>query len=277
MIRVLIVDDHTMVRLGLERLLESYGDIEVVGSASSGEQALELTSTASPQVVLMDMAMPGMDGIDTTRQLVAQHPDVIVIALSTHNDPRQVVGALDAGAHGYLVKDVEPDVLVAGIRSVLDGGAPLSPSVAGHLLRGGWQLEAPASRLTRRELSIAPHRRRAPQQADRSGARHQREDRQDTLQPAVPTPRCVGPDSGRGLGRAESARASQLTPFDDQQHGVVPSVDGILVRPHGSLPVDEPPRRPRRASVRRSAGRHKVTMCAPPDVGRVAAGVGRRS
>jgi DNA-binding NarL/FixJ family response regulator len=65
-----------------------------------------------------------------------------------------VVGALDAGAHGYLVKDVEPDVLVAGIRSVLDGGAPLSPSVAGHLLRGGWQLEAPASRLTRRELEV---------------------------------------------------------------------------------------------------------------------------
>lgn len=154
MIRVLIVDDHTMVRLGLERLLESYGDIEVVGSASSGEQALQLTSTASPQVVLMDMAMPGMDGIDTTRRLVALHPDVFVIALSTHNDPRQVVGALDAGAHGYLVKDVEPDVLVAGIRSVLDGGAPLSPSVAGHLLRGGWQLEAPASRLTRRELEV---------------------------------------------------------------------------------------------------------------------------
>jgi DNA-binding NarL/FixJ family response regulator len=154
MIRVLIVDDHTMVRLGLERLLESYGDIEVVGSAGSGEQALQLTSTASPQVVLMDMAMPGMDGIDTTRRLVALHPDVIVIALSTHNDPRQVVGALDAGAHGYLVKDVEPDVLVAGIRSVLDGGAPLSPSVAGHLLRGGWQLEAPASRLTRRELEV---------------------------------------------------------------------------------------------------------------------------
>jgi DNA-binding NarL/FixJ family response regulator len=154
MIRVLIVDDHTMVRLGLERLLESYGDIEVVGSASSGEQALQLTSTASPQVVLMDMAMPGMDGIEATRQLVALHPDVIVIALTTHNDPRQVVGALDAGAHGYLVKDVEPDVLVAGIRSVLDGGAPLSPSVAGHLLRGGWQLEAPASRLTRRELEV---------------------------------------------------------------------------------------------------------------------------
>lgn len=154
MIRVLIVDDHTMVRLGLERLLESYDDIDVVGSASSGEEAIALTGTTSPQVVLMDMAMPNMDGIETTRRLTAEHPSVFVIALSTHNDPQQVVGALDAGAHGYLVKDVQPDVLHAGIRSVLDGGAPLSPSVAGHLLRGGWQLEAPASQLTRRELEV---------------------------------------------------------------------------------------------------------------------------
>lgn len=154
MIRVLLVDDHAVVRIGLERLLESYDDIEVVGAARSGEEALELAGTVSPQVVLMDMAMPNMDGIETTRRLVAMHPDVIVIALSTHNDPQQVVGALDAGAHGYLVKDVEPDVLVSGIRSVLDGGAPLSPSVAGHLLRGGWQLEAPASQLTRRELDV---------------------------------------------------------------------------------------------------------------------------
>lgn len=143
-----------MVRMGLEHLLESYDDIEVVGSARSGEEAIGLTDTVSPQVVLMDMAMPQMDGIETTRRLVAAHPGVIVIALSTHNDPQQVVGALDAGAHGYLVKDVEPDVLVAGIRSVLDGGAPLSPSVAGHLLRGGWQLDAPASQLTRRELEV---------------------------------------------------------------------------------------------------------------------------
>ena len=154
MIRVLIADDHPMVRLGLERLLESYRDIDVVGAASNGEEAIALIASTSPQVVLMDMAMPSMDGIETTRRLLALYPEVIVIALSTHNDPQQVVGALDAGAHGYLVKDVEPDVLVAGIRSVLEGGAPLSPSVARHLLRGGWQLEAPASQLTRRELEV---------------------------------------------------------------------------------------------------------------------------
>lgn len=154
MIRVMIVDDHTMVRMGLERLLESFDEIQVVGAAASGEEAIWMAAATSPQVVLMDMAMPDMDGIETTRRLVAAQPDVAVIALSTHGDPQQVVGALDAGAHGYLVKDVEPEVLVAGIRSVLDGGAPLSPSVAGHLIRGGWQLDAPATQLTRRELEV---------------------------------------------------------------------------------------------------------------------------
>ena len=150
----MIVDDHTMVRMGLERLLESFEEIHVVGAAASGEEAIGMAASTSPQVVLMDMAMPDMDGIETTRRIVAAHPDIAVIALSTHGDPQQVVGALDAGAHGYLVKDVEPEVLVAGIRSVLDGGAPLSPSVAGHLLRGGWQLDVPTTHLTRRELEV---------------------------------------------------------------------------------------------------------------------------
>ena len=150
----MIVDDHTMVRMGLERLLESFDEIQVVGAAASGEEAIWMAAATSPQVVLMDMAMPDMDGIETTRRLIAAQPDVAVIALSTHGDPQQVVGALDAGAHGYLLKDVEPEVLVAGIRSVLQGGSPLSPSVARHLLRGGWQLDAPATQLTRRELDV---------------------------------------------------------------------------------------------------------------------------
>lgn len=154
MIRVLIVDDHTMVRMGLERLLGSFDDIEVVGVAASGAEAVQLSATTMPQVVLMDIAMPEMNGIETTRRLIAAQPDIVVIALSTYSDPQQVVTALDAGAHGYLVKDVEPAVLVAGIRSVLDGGAPLSPSVAGHLLRGGWQLDVPTTKLTRRELDV---------------------------------------------------------------------------------------------------------------------------
>jgi len=154
LIRVLIVDDHAMVRLGLERLLESFDDIEVVGAASRGDEAIRLAGVLSPQVVLMDMAMPEMDGIEATRRLVAQNPEVLVIILSTHNDPKQVAGALDAGAHGYLLKDVEPEVLRASIRSVLDGGAPLSPTVAAHLLRGGRHHDAVAAELTGRELDV---------------------------------------------------------------------------------------------------------------------------
>jgi DNA-binding NarL/FixJ family response regulator len=153
-IRVLIVDDHIVVRAGLERLLQSFDDIEVVGAAGDGEEAIRLLATTTPQVVLMDMAMPGMGGIAATRQVTDEHPDVKVIAFSTHNDPHHVAGALGAGAHGYLVKDVGPDVLVAGIRSVVDGGAPLSPSVAAQLMRGGWRLDSPSAELTQRELQV---------------------------------------------------------------------------------------------------------------------------
>ena len=154
MIRVLIVDDHMMVRVGLERLLESFDDIEVVGVASNGQDAIRLVTAHSPQVVLMDMAMPGIGGIETTRLLTDAHPDVSVIALSTHNDPQHVAGALGAGASGYLLKDVGPDVLVAGIRSVVEGGAPLSPSVAAQLMRGGWKMDTPSIQLTQRELQV---------------------------------------------------------------------------------------------------------------------------
>jgi DNA-binding NarL/FixJ family response regulator len=154
MIRVLIVDDHVVVRVGLERLLQSFDDIEVVGAASSGEEAIRLVATTAPEVVLMDMAMPGIGGIAATERITEAHPDTKVVALSTHNDPHHVAGALGAGAHGYLVKDVGPDVLVAGIRSVVDGGAPLSPSVAAQLMRGGWKLDAPTSDLTQRELEV---------------------------------------------------------------------------------------------------------------------------
>jgi len=154
MIRVLIVDDHMMVRVGLERLLESFDDIEVVGTASSGTEAITLVTDTSPQVVLMDMAMPGIGGIDTTRLLTEAHPEVTVIALSTHNDPQHVAGALGAGARGYLLKDVGPEVLVAGIRSVVDGGAPLSPSISAQLMRSGWKIDTPSIQLTQRELEV---------------------------------------------------------------------------------------------------------------------------
>jgi DNA-binding NarL/FixJ family response regulator len=108
-----------------------------------------------PDLVLMDLSMPVMDGIEATAAVKKQYPDTHVVVLTTFQEPRQVAAALSAGASGYLVKDVEPEVLVAGIRAAVQGGAPLSPSVAAGLLRGSNQMSmvSPSS-LTPRELEI---------------------------------------------------------------------------------------------------------------------------
>ncbi|MFZ4717818.1 MAG: response regulator [Ilumatobacteraceae bacterium] len=155
MIRIVIADDHAMVRAGLSQLLGSFEDLEVVGTASDGKEALEVVGELQPDLVLMDLSMPVMDGIEATAAIKQRHPDVHVVVLTTFQEPRQVSAALGAGASGYLVKDVEPEVLVAGIRAAVQGGAPLSPSVAAGLLRGGSQMSmvSPAS-LTPRELEI---------------------------------------------------------------------------------------------------------------------------
>ena len=157
MIRIVIADDHAMVRAGLSQLLGSFDDLEVVGTASNGEEAIEVVASSRPDVVLMDLSMPQMDGIEALTVVKQRFPDVRVVVLTTFQEPRQVSAALSAGASGYLVKDVEPEVLVAGIRAAVQGGAPLSPSVAAGLLRGGsgpmGGNVSPAS-LTKREMEI---------------------------------------------------------------------------------------------------------------------------
>jgi DNA-binding NarL/FixJ family response regulator len=160
MIRVLIADDHAMVRAGLAQLLSSYDDLEVVGEAANGEEAVQMVGILSPDVVLMDMSMPIMDGLEALKLVKQRYADTHVVILSTFQEPRQVSEALGAGASGYLVKDVEPEVLVAGIRAATTGGAPLSPSVAASLLRGAAPVATPQpqpthnSVLTPRELEI---------------------------------------------------------------------------------------------------------------------------
>ncbi len=136
MIRVLLCDDHAMVRAGLERLLQATGDIEVVASCASGDEAVRAARELRPDVVLLDMAMPGMDGTSTARAITQADPDVRVLMISTFGETREVQGALEAGAHGYLLKDVEPEVLLAGIRSLRAGGMPLSPAIAARLVGG---------------------------------------------------------------------------------------------------------------------------------------------
>ncbi len=134
MIRVLLADDHSMVRTGLTQFIESAPDMEVVGAATNGREAVRLTTELLPDIVLMDLLMPILDGVEAIRQIKATQPGVAIVALSTSEDPRLVSEALAAGADGYLVKDVEPEVLMAGLRSALTGGVPLSPSITASIL-----------------------------------------------------------------------------------------------------------------------------------------------
>ena len=134
MIRVLLADDHRLVRAGLAGLLSTAADIEVVGEAADGRQAVDLSLTARPDVILMDLSMPVLDGIEATRLILDHAPSTRVIALTSFADKDKVSGMLASGAVGYLLKDSEPAELLAAVRSASAGGAPLDPRVAVTLL-----------------------------------------------------------------------------------------------------------------------------------------------
>ena len=134
-IRVLLVDDHRLFRDGLRTLLEQEADLEVVGVAADGQSVLTQIGTCRPNVVLMDVSMPGLNGLEATRHLHADHPDVAVLMLSMHADHRFVVEALRAGALGYVPKDCEISELSAAIRAVFRGQLYLSPLLAGRIVR----------------------------------------------------------------------------------------------------------------------------------------------
>ena len=135
MIRVLLVDDHRLVRSGLQSLIESTDDLVVVGAASDGEEALELVAATRPDVVLMDLSMPGMDGIEATRRITERHADVQVMVLTSFSDGDRVQRALDAGAVGYLLKDADPHALLDGVRAVSRGESPLDARAARAMLQ----------------------------------------------------------------------------------------------------------------------------------------------
>jgi DNA-binding NarL/FixJ family response regulator len=133
-IRVAIADDHRVVRVGLQQLLETIDGIELVGAADGGEAAVELCGQTKPDVLLLDLAMPDLDGIGVTRQVGRISPDTRVIVFTAFGDREEVVAALDAGAVGYLLKDAEPSELGAAIRAAAQGEAPLAPRAAAALL-----------------------------------------------------------------------------------------------------------------------------------------------
>ncbi|HEX3297763.1 MAG TPA: response regulator transcription factor [Nocardioides sp.] len=152
-IRVVIVDDHAMLRAGLEQLLAGEADLEVVGKAADGAEAVALVREVRPDVVLMDLQMPGLDGVEATRQIVGEElADVLV--LTSYSDAERIVGALDAGALGYLLKDAEPDEVLRGIRAVARGESPINPRAARELLGARRTTSTAAADLTPRETEV---------------------------------------------------------------------------------------------------------------------------
>jgi two-component system, NarL family, response regulator NreC len=132
--RILLADDHGVVRKGLRFLLESEPDLEVVGEAADGRQAVDLAAELKPDIIVMDIAMPRLNGIEATRQIVRDRPETSVIMLSMHSDEEYLVRTLTAGAKGYLLKDSAEGELVRAIKSVSEGKPYFSPAIAKTLL-----------------------------------------------------------------------------------------------------------------------------------------------
>jgi DNA-binding NarL/FixJ family response regulator len=153
MIRVVIVDDHALFRAGITQLLEQTTDIAVVGQAAGGQEALAMVIKLAPDVVLMDLSMPGVDGSAATRQIHQACPEVRVVVLSSYVDRIDVLGAMEAGAVGYLVKDARPDELLSGIRAAFDDGSPLAAQAAREIVTA-WRDSQGPGELTARELDV---------------------------------------------------------------------------------------------------------------------------
>jgi DNA-binding NarL/FixJ family response regulator len=156
MIRVAIADDHTVVRSGLEQLLATAGDIEFVGAAANGEEAVALVAEARPDVVLMDLAMPEVDGVAATRRITEASPGCQVVVLTSFSDRQRILDALDAGASGYVLKHASPDELLDAIRAAHEGGSPLDPKAARVLLDRGRTATGPSggAQLSDREVEV---------------------------------------------------------------------------------------------------------------------------
>jgi DNA-binding NarL/FixJ family response regulator len=155
-IRVVIADDHRVVRVGLEQLLATFDDVDLAGSADGGEAAVELATSAKPDVLLLDLSMPDLGGIEVTKRVVTASPDTKIVVFTSFGDREQIVRALDAGAIGYLLKDAEPEEIHHAIQAAARGEAPLDPKAAAELLKSRAQSAGPATsgELTAREREV---------------------------------------------------------------------------------------------------------------------------
>ena len=151
-IRVVLVDDHAVIRAGLAQLIATAEDIEVVGQAADGAEAVEQARALTPDVVLMDLQMPGVDGVSATREIVSAGLGVDVLVLTSYSDNERILDALDAGAVGYLLKDADPDDVLAGVRAVARGESPIHPKAARALL--GARSGGGRPQLTAREVEV---------------------------------------------------------------------------------------------------------------------------
>ncbi|MFB3165795.1 response regulator transcription factor [Neobacillus sp. 179-C4.2 HS] len=157
-IRILITDDHHVVRRGLAFFLKTQKDIEIIGEAGNGREAVELTRTLKPDLVLMDLVMPEMDGIQATKIIKSEMPEIKIMMLTSFSDQDHVIPALEAGASGYQLKDIEPDELIACIRKIMSGENQLHPKATSHLLANLSNKENKErnllEQLTKRELDV---------------------------------------------------------------------------------------------------------------------------
>ena len=153
-IRVLVVDDHALHRDGIRQILGQHPDIQLVGEAESAELALVLINQLHPAVVLMDIRLPGMNGIEATRRIHRDHPGTRVLVVTAYDDEEYIRGALEAGASGHLSKAAPGRQLIDAVRAVAAGGTVIEPVALTHLLAGGHSIPSPATQLTDRERAV---------------------------------------------------------------------------------------------------------------------------
>jgi len=153
-IKVFICDDHDILRKGLRSLLETATDIEVIGEAADGETAIQMVSELKPDVVIMDLLMPGMGGVEAIRQIRVLSPSSRIFVLSSSHEDELVVSSIRAGATGYLVKTSSPDVLTQGIRDLAAGNSVLPPDISSKLISAMQDPKVPNATLTHREVDV---------------------------------------------------------------------------------------------------------------------------